>query len=424
MSARTSGKTLSGRQQASRSHEASDSQSKTQISTQETPKRKLRGKSRKKDVTPDYQTPARRDTRSSERTPRMLGRATPYRTPRLATLPRQRITGPSSVKKADAKVWKGHLQALLNKTMKICNLSSLANFKYNNERLRVKYEKILKNRVMEVYPSGQMEVKLTTTSCLSWKSSVVDAVWLEVTSLFPGDTPGEDKLVVVYSAWLFRTVSVQSSSLENVDWLPVMLYSGRELIHQVVVNWLQGSFECYVARSGMQQSDFLWIAGVWTSNNCLDSFHSQGDAKVEFTYMIISPPGMSNFSNPNDRGRPRIVIKVLLKDVHEVWNRMVDSSKNEVTIEDLQGYLSAINSMAASLTGLPMSLLRLHHLQTPCVTLSSSGKVRLMCQRSVTSVIQSFLDVFLQRTTTYKSENYLQDLDQADSIAELNNNYE
>lgn len=54
---------------------------------------------------------------------------------------------------------------------------------------------------------------------------------------------------------------------------------------------------------------------------------------------------------------------------------MVDSSKNEVTIEDLQGYLSAINSMAASLTGLPMSLLRLHHLQTPCVTLSSSGKV-------------------------------------------------
>lgn len=80
---------------------------------------------------------------------------------------------------------------------------------------------------MEVYPSGQMEVNLITTSCLSWKSSVVDAVWLEVTSLFPGDTPGEDKMVVVYSAWLFRTVSVQSSSLENVDWLPVMLYSGN-----------------------------------------------------------------------------------------------------------------------------------------------------------------------------------------------------
>lgn len=82
-------------------------------------------------------------------------------------------------------------------------------------------------QVMEVYPSPQIEVKLTTTSCLSWKSSVVDAVWLEVTSLVPGDTPEEDKVVAVYGAWLIRTVSVQSSSMENVDWLPVMLYSGN-----------------------------------------------------------------------------------------------------------------------------------------------------------------------------------------------------
>lgn len=82
-------------------------------------------------------------------------------------------------------------------------------------------------QVMEVYPSPQMEVKINTTSCLSWKSSVVDAVWLDVTSLFPGDTPIEDKTVVVYSAWLIHTSSVQSSSLGNVDWFPVMLYSGN-----------------------------------------------------------------------------------------------------------------------------------------------------------------------------------------------------
>lgn len=80
---------------------------------------------------------------------------------------------------------------------------------------------------MEAYPSPQIEVKITPTSCLSWKSSVVDAVWFEVKSLVPGDTPEEDKMVVVYSSWLIRAVKVQSSSMRNVEWLPVMLYSGN-----------------------------------------------------------------------------------------------------------------------------------------------------------------------------------------------------
>lgn len=55
----------------------------------------------------------------------------------------------------------------------------------------------------------------------------MDAVWFEVKSLVPGDTPEDDKMVVVYSSWLIRTVRVQSSSLQSVDWLPVMLYLGN-----------------------------------------------------------------------------------------------------------------------------------------------------------------------------------------------------
>lgn len=50
-------------------------------------------------------------------------------------------------------------------------------------------------------------------------------------------------------------------------------------------------------------------------------FYNFTDATVEFTYMTIPPPGMSNFDFPNDKGRARIVIKLLLKDVHELWNR-------------------------------------------------------------------------------------------------------
>lgn len=82
-------------------------------------------------------------------------------------------------------------------------------------------------QVLEVYPSPLVVVRLTITSCLSWQSSVVDAVWLEVQSLIPGDTSDQDRMVVVYSAWLIHTKHIQSSNLESVNWLPVMLYSGN-----------------------------------------------------------------------------------------------------------------------------------------------------------------------------------------------------
>lgn len=45
------------------------------------------------------------------------------------------------------------------------------------------------------------------------------------------------------------------------------------------------------------------------------------DCKIEFNYLIKPPCGISNFSSPNDRGKPRVVMKFPLKDVHEVWNR-------------------------------------------------------------------------------------------------------
>lgn len=80
---------------------------------------------------------------------------------------------------------------------------------------------------MEMYPSPHIEVSIVAASCLSWESSVVDAVWFEVKSLIPGDTPEDDDMVVVYSSWLIRTLRVQSSSLQSVDWFPVMLYSGN-----------------------------------------------------------------------------------------------------------------------------------------------------------------------------------------------------
>ncbi|KAG0721404.1 hypothetical protein GWK47_046536 [Chionoecetes opilio] len=343
------------------------------------------------------------------RTPGRSGCAIFYKTPRLSAVPWRRLTARTSVKKRDEKLWNEHIKELLRRSMKVCNLSSMANFRYKEEKLRAKYEKTLKNKILDVFPSPQMAVKFAVTSCFSWQSSVVDAVWIEVKSLIPGDTEEEDRMVVVYNAWLIQSNHFQSSNRKNVKWLPVMLYTGRELIHQVFVEWLQASFECYVARCGMRQSELLWMVGVCSRLRCKNSAHNSEDCQIEFNYSIKPPAGMSGFSAPNDRGKPRIVIKLPLRDVHEVWNRFVgNSSSEEVSIENLQKVLFAIDNVTSLISGLPTSLLRLQQVRTPCAALSCTGKVRLMCQRSIATVTQCFMEVFIQMATSYDPDDHLQ----------------
>lgn len=51
--------------------------------------------------------------------------------------------------------------------------------------------------------------------------------------------------------------------------------AGKEVIHYTVVEWLQGSFGCYVTRYGIRRSDLLWMAGVWSGRSCSDPTHSR-----------------------------------------------------------------------------------------------------------------------------------------------------
>ncbi|XP_045133190.1 uncharacterized protein LOC123517304 isoform X2 [Portunus trituberculatus] len=309
------------------------------------------------------------------KTPSKTRQATSYRTPRLKTVPWLRVSGQTSAKKRDAKMWSEDLNGLMRRSLKLCNLSSMTNFKFKDEKLRAQYQKALKSKVLDAYPSPLVKVKLNVTSCLSWQSSIVDAVWLEVSSLIPGETEAEDKMVVVYSAWVIHTKHIQSSNLKNVNWLPLMLYTGRELIHQVVVNWLQGSFGCYVARSGMPQNNLLWLTGICTRMRCRNSAHNIEDAKISFNYLIVPPCGMSSFSLPNNKGKPRVTITLSLKDVVEVWNRFLDKDRNEISLEDLQNVISTIDSVTSSTFGIPSSLLRLQQVRTPCIVLNNNGKI-------------------------------------------------
>lgn len=53
----------------------------------------------------------------------------------------------------------------------------------------------------------------------------------------------------------------------------------------------------------------------------------------------------------------------------------MDHTSNEVSLEELQRVMSAIDSVTSHTTGFPSSFLKLQQVRTPCVALSNSGKV-------------------------------------------------
>ncbi|XP_069158118.1 uncharacterized protein [Procambarus clarkii] len=393
------------------------------------------------------------------RTPARKILQTPFRTPRLRMLGRELapdLEDAEKIYKEESRIWNKHLKLFLNKTHKLCHMSSVHNFRYKTDGLRTKYENTLKKKlqdesyargvpssqhslsynalklltvlastafslnlpqpsttlfakVQEVYPSPLLTVKLSTTACFTLKPGAVDAVRIYITSLLPGLSEEQDKTVTVYSSWMIRTPRIQSTDIPGVEWFPIMLYTGRELIHHAVVEWLQGSFGCYITKYGMYQSTLMWVAGVWSGGQpCpIASHHSNKDQEVHFTYYIRPPSGMIQFSSPNSRGKPKLVLKNTLKDIQHIWQSIVGSSHDEMSIGELRQFFLCMNNIASELSSVPSSYLYLHQLYTPCIMLNGDGKVRLTCGRSASVLLNHLINIFIQTTNCYAIEDRL-----------------
>ncbi|XP_069978796.1 centromere protein L isoform X2 [Penaeus vannamei] len=373
-----------------------------------------------RNVTPTNYSAVRR--RTSMFTP---GRATlktpsrtPFRTPKIKSFGLKHppdITKASKLHKEDATLWKDQLKLLINRQLNICNLSSVHNFRYNFKNLRKQYEGTLKRMIEDVFASSMLTVNFSTTSFFSLVPNVVDAIYIQVNSLVPGNTVEEDKMMIVYSCWLFKTSHTQSKNIPGVEWFPVMLYTGRNVIHNVVVDWLQGSFDCYVTRRQLRQTDMMWIAGVWSGRKCFTSAHQRGEgSSIDFTYHVRHPDGTSNYPVPNTRSKLKLVMKLNMEDVHHIWDTIVDSSRGEMSVEELQLFFNTIGDCAQQLTFLPAELLQLQQLSTPCLSITSAGKVKLTCVRSASIVVNHLIDIFIQAMNCSALEDHLL----ADEVAE------
>ncbi|XP_063606841.1 centromere protein L-like [Penaeus indicus] len=398
--------------------QSSGGSSQDSSSTPTTPR--SAGRYELRNVTPANYSAVRR--RTSMFTP---GRATlktpsrtPFRTPKIKSFgvkPPPDISQASRLHKEDATLWKDQLKLLINRQLSICNLSSVHNFRYNFKNLRKQYEGTLKRMIEDVFASSMLTVTLSTTSFFSLVPNVVDAIYIQVNSLVPGNTVEEDKMMIVYSCWLFKTSHTQSKNIPGVEWFPVMLYTGRNVIHNVVVDWLQGSFDCYVTRRQLRQTDMMWIAGVWSGRKCFTSAHQRGEGNsIDFTYHVRHPDGTSNYPVPNSRSRLKLVMKLNMEDIHHIWDTIVDSSRGEMSVEELQLFFNTISDCAQQLTFLPAELLQLQQLSTPCLSITSAGKVKLTCVRSASIVVNHLIDIFIQTMNCSALEDHLIKADEDD----------
>ncbi|XP_071524679.1 uncharacterized protein [Panulirus ornatus] len=383
-----------------------------------------------RDVTPSFYGTRRvsKIFNTPGRTPRKTPFTTPFKKPKLRTLGRELapdLKAAEKIYKEESQIWKEHLISFLNKTHKLCNLSSVYNFKYKTKSLRIKYESTLKNKVQEVYPSPLLTVKLATTACLTLKPGAVDAVYIHIKSLVPGITADNDRMMTVYSAWMIRSSHTQSGDAPGTEWFPVMLYTGREIIHHAVTEWLQGSFGCYVTKYGIRQNDLLWVAGVWSGRPCsVISHHKDNEIKVYLTYHINPPSGIVPFSPPNARGKPKLMIRISLRDIHHIWESIVDTSRDEMSVDELREFFSCMDNLTSEITCVPTSLLNLYQLNTPCITLNGDGKVRLTCGRSAPVVLNHLMDIFIQTTNCSALDGILKDAAVRDDLREGSENEE
>ncbi|KAL7642924.1 UNVERIFIED_CONTAM: hypothetical protein RMT77_006213 [Armadillidium vulgare] len=334
-------------------------------------------------------TPSRRQGRKKLKE----GTSFLYRTPFIKSKKKDYNIGSGKrIPRAYEVTWKTQVQDIMRKYWKISYLSSMFGFHYSKRNLKSSYLRALKIKILDVYPSYKLTVTITPSSFIHQNIKRTDSLFIVVNSLFIFEETEEERLSTVYEALLIRSKNHQSLPLQATDWFPLMLYRGNESIHNAVVRWLQASFGCYITTKGLQMSSLLWLTASWNYGICSNPTHvRRQDRVVIFRYEARSPnlKGVPLSSNS-------LLLKLSLKvdTIFELWQRITGNDKQELNLNHVTRFHLALEGLVENITKIPKALLSLVEVQTACNTISKTGKIRLSCDKSFTSLFQHLIELF------------------------------
>ncbi|KAB7505236.1 hypothetical protein Anas_09883 [Armadillidium nasatum] len=139
-------------------------------------------------------------------------------------------------------------------------------------------------------------------------------------------------------------------------------------------------------------SSLLWLTASWSHGICLNPTHPRSrDRVVIFRYEARAPnlKGMSLSSNS-------LFLKLSLKvdTIFELWRRIIGNDQQELNLNHVTRFHLALEGLIENITKIPKALLSLVEVQTACNTISKTGKIRLMCDKSFTSLFQHLIELF------------------------------
>ncbi|RXG59888.1 hypothetical protein Avbf_07743 [Armadillidium vulgare] len=282
-------------------------------------------------------TPSRRQGRKKLKE----GTSFLYRTPFIKSKKKDYNIGSGKrIPRAYEVTWKTQVQDIMRKYWKISYLSSMFGFHYSKRNLKSSYLRALKIKILDVYPSYKLTVTITPSSFIHQNIKRTDSLFIVVNSLFIFEETEEERLSTVYEALLIRSKNHQSLPLQATDWFPLMLYRDRVVIFR------------YEARSPN-------LKGVPLSSNSL-------------------------------------LLKLSLKvdTIFELWQRITGNYKQELNLNHVTRFHLALEGLVENITKIPKALLSLVEVQTACNTISKTGKIRLSCDKSFTSLFQHLIELF------------------------------
>nr|XP_039271354.1 centromere protein L-like [Styela clava] len=159
--------------------------------------------------------------------------------------------------------------------------------------------------------------------------------------------------------------------------LPIMIYNGYiQKPCSAVISWFEDNFDCVIRPVKFNPIDLSWMMSMWTSFKYIPS-SKRKSFLTEFIWKI-----------PVDNiGLDTIKFQIAPSSTTEIWESMKISENDEMTVEYVEKFMSAITSHLKGMSGIKFDSLILEEISTPFIRVQSSGKIKIGSAAHILTVL-------------------------------------
>ncbi|XP_078075442.1 centromere protein L [Mustelus asterias] len=267
------------------------------------------------------------------------------------------------------------IAALLQKQWRLYHVTPLYRFsytmlkKYSNELSVFIATEKKKGVAIEVGIELASKAKFSMLAGLRATENDPEAVFIQITAKAPVHQAGDEK--VVWSGWMC-CVDGDLGFLESLPvefiCLPLLFANGPETVTNMVGEWLQKTFDCYISTFPISSENLTWMAAMWA--NCFsDSVH-----RVMELEWSVSPVQLT------------ISLSIHPEDAKALWDS-IHGDEDEITIDEVELFMSSLHSHFYRHFGVRLAATQLIKVSTAVASAHCDGKLKLFTSKHIDHVL-------------------------------------